>query len=212
MADQASGNGEWPRAILSHKVLRADLAERLHSLDRYAAAIDSHAREIVEDAERIRTRRWQEGYAAGLAEGRRVILEEVLRQREAALAMLAELENSAVSLVIDATRRIIGELDDAEAITRMVDLSLAELRPFRTVAISVPPALLHRLKTPLRQLVERRLEGANVEITGSDDLTGSECRIATEGGFLQLSIEDLLAALQHEIGRQTDPDGRGTGT
>ncbi|MEZ5824762.1 MAG: hypothetical protein R3C97_08495 [Geminicoccaceae bacterium] len=189
----------WPRAEFDSKVLKAGGAGRLRSLEQFAAAVDTHARGIVEDAERVRAMRWKEGYEAGLAEGRAVMLRELLAQREAGIAMVRELEDRAVELVLAATRRIVGELDESEIIARMVDLSLAELRPFRNFEIAVPAGLTRRLTTPLRQLVARRLPGAEVEIIGDEGLEDASCRIATEGGFLHLSIEELLGTLANEI-------------
>ncbi|MEZ5836341.1 MAG: hypothetical protein R3D03_11490 [Geminicoccaceae bacterium] len=199
MTEQVSGDGQWPRIRSQEKVLKAPAIEHLSSIDRYAEVVDGRAREIIAQAEGLREERQREGYEAGLAEGRQVMLQLLLAQQDATGRMLAELEERAVGLVIEATRRVVGTLDHAEVMARMVALGLADLRGYRELTILVPAGFAQRLNQPLRRLVQKRLPEAEVVVRGDENLAVPDCRIVTEGGFLQLSVEALIDGLEREI-------------
>src|SRR5215475_13311927 len=90
-------------------------------------------------------------YAKGYAEGRAAGATEASRLvRDTTLAVdryLAKLEGEIGALALGVVRRVLGDLDIAEVVTRAAGQALAEFRQERFVKVTFHPAAVDRVST-----------------------------------------------------------------
>ncbi|MBD3651308.1 MAG: flagellar assembly protein FliH, partial [Alcanivorax sp.] len=149
----------------------------------------------------------QEGHAQGLEEGRRAGEHETARQRQEALAPLADL--------VDEFRRALADLDHAIA-EDLVDLALATGRQLAGDALREEPAeILNLVRTLIHEepalngktrlwlhpddlaLVEQELHAefhaAGWKLHPDDQLSRGGCRVTSPSGELDATLEAFFA-------------------
>ena len=157
----------------------------------------------------------QEGHALGLEEGRRAGEHETARQRQEALAPLADL--------VDEFRRALADLDHAIA-EDLVDLALATGRQLAGDALREEPAeILNLVRTLIHEepalngktrlwlhpddlaLVEQELHAefhaAGWKLHPDDQLSRGGCRVTSPSGELDATLESLAARVRRRSRR-----------
>lgn len=164
-----------------------DVFEKLH---------DGQADAVAEAAEQARL----QGYARGLEEGRRSARDE-LADKLAALAQNAERERAQARsemavLALQVVRKLMGEFADAECLIALAATAAQDLVPAQTLTLLVHPELC--------ETVRARLAAANAgdgrplpnfEVRADADCARADCRIETEHGSVDVSLESQLQRL-----------------
>ncbi len=157
------------------------------SLLQEATMIRDRARDAAETA-RAEARR------EGLAEARAAANDAVrtgLADITAAIEAHAEARRADIAeAAFAAARAIVGDLDDVDAMQRIVDRTIARLDTDMPVVVEVAAALAPALSAQIAKL-------ANVSVTANADFAPTDCRISTATGrtVASLSVQfDALAA------------------
>lgn len=96
-----------------------------------------------------------EGYAAGLAQTRKALLDRVAEAAERAEAALQALEEPIVVLVVEAVEKIIGELPHRDRIAALIGRAISELNYPGPIKLHVPSEGAEGLKADAERLDPR---------------------------------------------------------
>jgi type III secretion protein L len=167
-------------------------ADFLQAAKAHAAEIEAQARSAYE-AEKERG--YADGMAAAAAEAARQKLETV----STTLAWMEGVEGQMAELVLQATEKILGELDDAELIGRVVHSAMRVMRNQKQVTLRVMPELVE----PVRQQIARIMEGypgvSFVEVAADARLRRGGCILESELGIVDASVDVQLDALRRAL-------------
>jgi type III secretion protein N (ATPase) len=122
------------------RVLKAEDAASLHSAQGIIDAARERADSIVREAEAVYERQRQQGYEDGRTEGKLEHAEKMLETVMSSVEFIEGIESTLVNIVGQAIRKIVGELDDADRIVRIVRTALVNVRNQQHVTVRVAPA------------------------------------------------------------------------
>jgi type III secretion system HrpE/YscL family protein len=162
---------------------------------RAAAEAEAIRREAEREAQEVRERAYQDGYAAALGELNRHLLEACARRDR----LLAEAEQEILRLSVRIAEKIVGhELDRNQAIVEIVKTALRQARQSRTVTIRLNPSDL-----PIMQAARERLGRPDqldvnrfIELVADPQIGGGGCVIETESGTIDARLETQFRILE----------------
>ena len=143
-------------------------------------------------------------YDAAVAKGRRDG-EAVGRKGAAALmadtvaaaqGQLRASENRLIAIVMEAVRRIIGEFDDTELTSRLVRQLVVEAESEGKIRLRVSPGQLATVQNCVRQMPSRHSGVELVEVVADASVNVRACRMETQLGFVETSVDAQLELLQ----------------
>ena len=179
------------------KVVKADACQVVAEADRLLVELRSHAERACRAAEE-RARR------AGEAEGREAGARIVADTLAAAESYLHKAEKRLVDIVVGAVARILDEFDDVELATRMVRRLVAEAEDEGGIRLRVAPAEAGAVARTAREL-SAALPGARaIEVVGDPGVAAGACRMETELGFADASVDGQLRALRAAFEKHWD--------
>ena len=195
------------------RVLRPDEVQPLES----ALAV---ARRLA-DEQAAQAGRVQAAVAAGQAEGRhqgaaaaqaaaQVRLAEELTQLARQAQAHRERDQQAVArLALEVVRKLLGSLPQADRLAELAVQSARELLPARTWRLSVHPAQIPAVQARLLQLDPLDRTGlAQAELCADPGLPEDHCRLETDLGSAQASVEEQLQRLARAWAVADLPPGR----
>jgi type III secretion protein L len=179
----------------SGKILRADeyavVAERGQILE-----------EARREAEEIQTRaevdaesRKQEGYDAGLAEGKVAAAALVAETKLRLVRQLVLAESSLVRVVQRALTQILGEFDSNDLVLRMVRKAIEAEQDQNRVIIRVHPSKVAYLRQRLDEIQAETPGVQWIEIRKDESLSETGCILESEAGTIDASLDHQLAAI-----------------
>jgi len=176
------------RVLADVEALAAVLQERLAASEARAAAA----------AERARA----DGHAEGLAHGERTMREvlaqrltsiEAAAQRERA-TLRAQAQSSVADLALEVVRKLAGDLDAAELVTRLAHQAVAQLLDDEAATLVVHPGVADAV----RERCALRAEAGGPELSVQEDaaLDRLECRLVTRAGTTLAGLETQLRRIE----------------
>lgn len=184
------------RIASTRRVLRAAevplLDDALSLRDRLDQLCRMQARHVAEAAAQAR----DEGRTSGLEEGRRLAAEQLSEQ----LAVLAERaardgersRNQVGALALQVVRKLLGNFAEDAVLVALADTATADLLPAQALAIVVH---LGRVEAVRKRLAGRDEAAPCLEVRGDAALAADDCRLETEYGSVDVSLESQLARL-----------------
>lgn len=166
-----------------------------------AAALLHEARRIAADAEAADAEARRAGYDAGLAEGLaeagRLIAAEAGKFTEAIEAIRKDYTAHIAEAAYAATVAIIGELDDAETVSRIVALQLARQDESANLQLILSPSVHAELTAKLG-------ENSAVTILADPALAPTDCHVISGQGRIIASLSLQLQMLRERWGLDQD--------
>jgi type III secretion protein L len=138
------------------------------------------------------TRGYADGRAEGAAEATRLLSETTIKIDH----YFATLDQEVARLVMDIVRRVLGEFDVRELVSRAAASAIADFRREKSLTISVHPEALERVRAALAAGGNRLA----VTIEGDPHLRKDDCVIRTEFAVVDAGIETQLAAIAEAFG------------
>ena len=157
--------------------------------DQLLAAVQDQGRRAY-DAAVARGRR------DGEAEGRKGAAALMADTVAAAQGQLRASEKRLIAIVMEAVRRIIGEFDDTALTSRLVRRLVVEAENEGKIRLRVSPGQLTTVKDCVRQMPSRHSGVELVEVVADASVEDRACRMETELGFVETSVDAQLEALQ----------------
>ena len=165
--------------------------------DRHVVAEgDQLLAEVREQGRRAHDAAVEQGRRHGEAEGRKRAAALMADTVAAAQGQLRASERRLIAIVMEAVRRIIGEFEDTELTSRLVRKLVAEAERQGRIRLRVSPGQLTTVRDLVRRMPNRPGEVELVEVIADPSVDDRACRMETELGFVETSIDAQLEVLQ----------------
>lgn len=182
------------------RVLKAEDAASLHSAQGVIDAARERADSIVREAEDVYERQRQQGYEDGRTEGKLEHAEKMLETVMSSVEFIEGIESTLVNIVGQAIRKIVGELDDADRIVRIVRTALVNVRNQQHVTVRVAPADAAAVEKALAAMLQSAPGRSSfLDLVPDARLDRGACLLESELGVVDASLETQLKALENAL-------------
>lgn len=180
------------------RVLKAADAALLMEANALIDAARAKADAIEQEAQQAYEQRRKEGYQDGQEEGRLEHAEKLMETVLSSVEFIEGIEATLVSVVNQAVRKVIGDLDSDERIVRIVRNALVMVRNQQRVIIRLAPADEPAVRTALAAMLQSRPESASfLDIMPDVRMERGSCLLESELGVVDASLETQLRALEN---------------
>lgn len=195
------------------RLMRDDVAPeagtRLLKAEEYSRLLE--ARDILEEARRRAVemdaaaaaaceQRKQQGYEDGLLEGRAQQAEKMLETTLLTLEYIESLEKKMVDIVVQAVRKIVGELPDDERVVRVVRTALEAVRGQQRVTVRVCPADEPAVSKALAAMTATLPHGPGfLDVRADSRMQSGDCILESELGVVDAGLETQLKAISRAL-------------
>lgn len=180
------------------KLLKAEEYGLLLEADALLAAAKKQAEEMEQKAREAYEQKREEGYRDGMEEGKLEHAEKMMETILSSVEFIEGIEDTLVSVVNQAIRKIIGDMDDKERIVRIVRTALNTVRGQQKVTVRVAPADEAAVSEALAAMTAGSSSGsAFLTIMADARLPRDSCILESELGVVDASLETQLKALEH---------------
>jgi type III secretion protein L len=180
------------------KVLRAAEVDAWQDGYRFLAEVRRASAQVEETARKTYASEYARGFAegrmAGADEGARLVTETAAKVDR----HLAALEHEIGALALDVVRRVLGQLDTVELVTRTASQAIAEFRREKFLKVTVHPAAVDQVVTTLAALP--RDGGPTVTVEADPALDERGCIVASDFAVIDAGIEAQLKAFAAAFG------------
>lgn len=196
----------------SRRVLRAAevplFAEANELRDVFETLRNDQTEAVAAAAEQARV----QGHAEGLEEGRRAARDEIAEKltavAEAAERERAQLRSEIAVLALQVVRKLMGEFADAERLVALAATAAQDLLPAQVPSLVVHPDLCESVRGRLAASTAEGRPLPQFEVRADADLAPADCRIETEHGSIDASLESQLQRLAAAWGMAPQDDCR----
>jgi type III secretion protein L len=179
------------------KILRArDLAALVDARGLLAQAREQAAR-IIENAQSAYAAERARGYAEGQEAARLEQVAAMLALTEQKAAYLKRVEEEIVELVMASMRKIFADFNDQDQVLTVVRSGLTLLRQQKQVVLRVNAADAEIVRLAMQELLAAFPGVDYIDVCADDHYPRGECRLETEVGTVQTSLQAQLAILEH---------------
>lgn len=159
------------------------------------------AAKIVEDAKRFFEEEKKRGYEEGMDAGNQKIAETMIESAARSVENFEEFENDVIEVVGDALKKILGEFDDRELISRVVKNALATVRNQKKVTVIVNPADAETVRDQVKELLAFYPTMNTIDVLADVRVKAGGCKIETEIGVVDASLAIQLEAIKKSMAR-----------
>lgn len=184
---------QYPEPVEGTRVIKADEFEQLCRAREIVEQAQRRAQEILRQAEEVYKQRYESGYADGVEFGKMQHAEKVMETVLASVEFIENIENTVVSVVNQAVRKIIGEIDDEERMRRIVGTALNNVRGQQKVTVRVSP----KDEPAVSKALAAMTGGTYLTVVADARLTPQSCILESDLGVIDASLQTQLAALEH---------------
>ena len=198
-------NGEFKTGAIVAKtrVISPQEFGDLHKLDQRIQQINQRISEAESEQARECRAQFEKAWGQGFEKG----LEEV---HKTIFAMLSDLDNKSlaeekalIDLVMDTSRKLIGELPPKQITAALAKQALSQLRnDYTRVVIFVHPTVRNSVQQQLNKLSSP----LTVTVEPSTDLNLTDCRLETHLGIIEAGLDAQLHALKKSLKEKSHDD------
>lgn len=171
------------------------------------AEAEAHATSLKEEAEAIRAEAETKGHEEGLEAAKIEIAEHMLLLVERSIDYLSGTERMVADAVLLCLRRVLDEFPDEDLVVRQARAALHVVRAEPHVILRVAPEIEETLRARVAEILRGNPEFSYLEVVGDAALSSGGCRLETEAGVVDASLEVQIAALEKAV-RGAVGDGR----
>jgi|LSQX01.2.fsa_nt_gb flagellar assembly protein FliH len=190
-----------PAEILdaARKEAQAILDEAREEAEALISRARDEAGKIANEArEAGRNRGYSDGHAEGLAEAQKLVEEAgaaLEAAREAYSRMLADSEPRLLALVIEISRKVLGDAFEADpkVVLDLIRQGLTALRDEREFSLKVPPELVSLVEGEVPTL-KREFGARSMEVVGDPEIAGGAI-VSTPHGYVDVTIESQIRSI-----------------
>ena len=185
------------RPAAGTKLLKAEEYGLLLEADALLAAARKQAEDMEQKAREAYEQKHEEGYRDGMEEGKLEHAEKMMETILSSVEFIEGIEDTLVSVVNQAIRKIIGDMDDKERIVRIVRTALNTVRGQQKVTVRVAPADETAVSEALAAMTAGSSGSAFLTIMADARLPRDSCILESELGVVDASLETQLKALEN---------------
>jgi type III secretion protein L len=183
------------------RIVRAEDYQAWVEGQAFLEAAKAHAREIETEARAAYEAEKARGYEDGLAAAAMKAAEQQLDTIAQTVAWFERVEGQMAELVIQATEKILGELDDVELVKRVVHSAMRVMRNQRQVTLRVAPELVEPVQKRLAEIMADYPGVTFVDVAPDARLRRGGCILESELGVVDATLELQLEALRRSLRR-----------
>lgn len=181
---------------------------RIIKAEEYLRSLEAHdiLRRAEEQAEALliqaradHQREKERGYAEGLEAGKQDMAERIMSAALRSVDSLAALEEDMVNVVIQALRKIIGEMDERERLVGIVRTALAMVRNEKKVTLRVAPAQVDTANSALAELLAAHPGISILEVAADPRLQTDACILESDMGVVDASLDGQIEAIRKAL-------------
>lgn len=180
-----------------------DAAALRETAERDASAIrreaETEAARLKAEAEAVYEAEKRRGFEDGLAAGQAEVAERMVTLVTRSVDYLASAEGEVARTVLVCLRKILGEFPEEDLVLRAARAALGLVRSESRIRLCVRPEVEPALRDRVGALLAGHGDIGFVEIVGDPSMTRGGCRLETELGVVDASIEQQLDALEKAI-------------
>ena len=199
-------HGAWR---VSGQVLKSSEYEKLREARALLDTAQEEADAVLERAATAYEAEKRRGYQDGQLEAKAVLAKMQTEQVGRARSWVDGMEKQLGALVARAVERIIGEMDDAELLAKVVRRALEDFQGLPELRLRVAPEQVEPLQQALEERV-RRNAAAPLRIEPDPALGPEECVLESALGVVDLSLPRQLDVLRQAL-TDSDTEGEATG-
>ncbi len=175
-------------------LIKAAKAAELTAANDIVTSAETHAAQIIADAQKHLEEERARGYAEGQQAAEADALDRLLREQATLDASLTDIEKGLARLVLASVRKIVHDFDDIALAEALIHSGLTKVRREKRVQIRVPEALTDDLKARDEGLKAAFPQIEFMEVVEDPTLTAPNIIIETAVGRIDC---DLSAKLDH---------------
>lgn len=184
------------------KILKAGDYSVLLEANALLEAARPRAARIEQEAQKAYEERREEGYRDGQEAGKLELAEKVMETVLSSVEFIEGIEDTLVSVVNMAVRKIVGEIDDGERIVRIVRTALNTVRGQQKVTVRVCPADEEAVSQALAAMTAGSSETAFLTVVADARMEKNACLLESELGVVDASLETQLKAFENAFHRK----------
>lgn len=184
----------------SQKVIDKAQLEPLLTANEMLKQAKEFADAKMQDAQEQYQKRFDEGYQAGVEEGKQEYAMKILDTVLTSVDSLESLERQLVDVVTQSVSKIIGQLDNQELVVRIVNQALNTLRGEKRILVRVSSSVVDAVKQELHAfLLSPDGSVGYIEVRGDPTLKATDCFLETQMGVVEASLDTQLKLLQNAL-------------
>lgn len=159
----------------------------------------AEAARIIAEAQQEADRLREDGYEQGLRDGEIEMAGKMLETVEKHVEYLSEMEAQVVKIVTKAIRKIIGDLDQHDLVSRVVGKALAVARDQSKAKIRVCPSQLETVRFKIDELLRPYPSLSFVDVISDSRLSLGDCILETDIGVVDASVDVQITAIEQTL-------------
>lgn len=160
---------------------------------------EEKAAEIVEEAQKVYESEKVRGYDEGMAEGNEKISELMIDSVARSVQNFEEFENDIVSIVVQALRKVIGEMDKHELISKVVKNAMEQVRNQKKVTIIVNPSEGDLVNKQVDGLLKEFPLVSFIHVESDARIEVGGCKLETDMGVVDASLATQLESIRRSL-------------
>jgi type III secretion protein L len=189
------------RILPTGKILRASEYALLLQAGELLDSARVQADIIMNSAQEAYNAECERGYVEGRLAASPDLAARMVSLTEETRIYLGGIEGQMVDVVIGALRQVIGDFDDRERVVRIVRTALALVRQQKHVTVRLHPESAEIVRQAQEDLLAQFPGIDYLDIVCDDRLIAGTCRLETEIGTIEASIEEQVAILREAFQR-----------
>jgi type III secretion protein L len=190
---------DTPALDSASHVLRACDYARAVEAETALEQAKQRAEEILRDAQKTYEEEKARGRAEGLAEAQGEVAAQIMTIVSRSVDYLAGAEVEVARVVLTCLRKILGEFTDDDLVVRAARAALQVVRNEPRVTLRVPADIEPSVRERVGEILSGNGEVTFLEIVGDERMARGGCRLESEAGVVDASIEQQLQALEKTL-------------
>ena len=183
-------------AFVAAETVRAEAEARAEAL---VAEAEARAAEIRAAAEQVFEDEKARGYRTGMDAAQAEIADQMLTIVARSVDYLAKAEGEVAGAVMMCLRKILGDMPEGDVVIAAARNALAIVRNEPRVTVSVRPEVADEVRGRIGEILRDFGEIGFLEINADPTLEAGGCRLETEVGVVDASVEVQVAAIDKVI-------------
>ncbi|PTY00938.1 HrpE/YscL family type III secretion apparatus protein [Verrucomicrobia bacterium LW23] len=184
------------RALPPRGVIKPADYTALLTAETLLAEAHAESEKLRADAKVVYETEKKRGYEAGLDEGREQIATQLMENAMSSVNSMAAMEERIVDVVIRSLRKILGEMDDREVVTKVVQRALEMVRNQKQVLLRVSPGDFDAIQSRLDDFMRQFPAIDVIDVKQDSRLKAGGCILETDMGMVEASVDVQIEAIK----------------
>ena len=181
------------------KIIKAEEYAALLKGQDIIEAAEKEAQQIVEEAKKAFQEEKKRGYQLGLEEGKVKISEQMLDTVSNTINYYEKNQEDIVDIIIQTIKRILGEFEEGELVTRLVKNALEVAKNQEHVTLVVHPKSEAFLRERMEEIMKAYPSIEFIDIVTDNRQKEGGCLLKTEIGVVDASLDVQLESIRNSL-------------